>query len=64
MQVRLLSDHWHAGAHYPAGAVIDIDQASAAWLSARGLAEPAKPDHSAAESPRRERNHPAKENEQ
>lgn len=36
-QIKLLVAHTHAGAVYPAGAVIDVDDYTAGWLTARKI---------------------------
>ncbi len=40
--VRLNVTHTHAGVAYPAGHVIDVDDHTARWLSARAIGTPEK----------------------
>jgi|GEM_PF-796593 len=44
MHIELLQPHTHAGQRLPAGARLDLPEASARWLIARGAARPATPD--------------------
>ncbi len=40
--VTLLRDHTHAGTLYRAGTPLRVDVATAAWLAAHGVAQPAE----------------------
>jgi hypothetical protein len=44
MHIELLQPHTHAGRRLPAGARLDLPEASARWLIAQGVARIVTPD--------------------
>jgi hypothetical protein len=44
MHIELLQAHTHAGRRLPAGARLDLPEASARWLIAQGAARPVSPE--------------------
>lgn len=44
MHIELLKPHIHAGQRYAAGERLDLNETSARWLIAQGVARPATPD--------------------
>ncbi|WP_119352868.1 DUF7210 family protein [Azohydromonas sediminis] len=44
MHIELLKPHTHAGQHLAAGDRLELNEASARWLIAKGVARPVTPD--------------------